>query len=189
MNTIARTAIGRIIEHSKKSRALGLVLERAALSYDALGHLTSMTRYQNPELQSGAVTTRWHYDSLGWMNKLEEPGVAPQARTFDSWGESIQAQWCDDLSVAPCPTQDRRSITRYDVLGRVTHREDRLNNTTIPETVNDYTYDVGVNNTTPLVTATNVIGRLAKATSPTSAASFSYDPFGRVMPRSSPIAR
>ena len=46
--------------------------------------------------------------------------------------------------------------------------------------MNDYLYDTGINNTTPPVTATNVLGRLAKATSPTSSVSFSYDPFGRV---------
>jgi RHS repeat-associated protein len=177
--TLVRTAIGRVIERSKTTSG-GTVIECASQSYDTLGHLTSMTRYQNPSTQSGAVTTRWHYDSLGWMTRLEEPDVAPQSRTFDSWGQITQVQWCDDKSLAPCPSKDRRSIMRYDALGRITHREDQFNNTTIPETINDYLYDIGVNNTTPSVIATNVIGRLAKATSPTSSTSFSYDPFGRI---------
>jgi RHS repeat-associated protein len=45
--------------------------------------------------------------------------------------------------------------------------------------VKDFVYDVGVNNTTPPVTAGNVLGRLAKATAATSSVSFSYDAFGR----------
>ncbi len=148
--------------------------------YDALGHMTSMTRYQDATNQTGAVTTTWHYDSLGWMTKLEEPGVAAQTRSFDNWGEITQVQWCEDLSAAPCPGQDRLSLTKYDAIGRVTHREDQAGGQTVPGTVNDYTYDVGVGNTTPPVTATNVIGRLASASWPTGAASFSYDGFGRV---------
>ena len=91
-----------------------------------------------------------------------------------------QTQWCDDLSAAPCPTKDRRSITRFDALGRMTHREDQSAGQTVPGTVNDYSYDVGVNNATPPVTATNVLGRLAAASWPTGKVSFSYDAFGRM---------
>ena len=47
-------------------------------------------------------------------------------------------------------------------------------------TVNDFLYDQPVNLTTPPVLATNVLGRLAKATFPTGAVSFSYDGLGRV---------
>jgi RHS repeat-associated protein len=178
VNTIVRTAIGRLIEHSTRLQ-LGPALERTTLSYDAFGHTTSVTRYQNPVTQSGAVTARWHYDSLGWMNRLEEPDVAPQARTFNNWGQVTQVQWCDNKSLPPCPATDRRSLMTYDALGRLIHEEDRINNTTIAETVHDYIYDVRLNNTTPSVLATNMIGRLAKATSPTSSVSFSYDSFGR----------
>jgi RHS repeat-associated protein len=165
---------------TKSAREGNPTFEDVTFVYDALGHMTSMARYQDPANQANPVTSAWHFDSLGWMTKLEEPGVAPQIRTFDSWGEITQVQWCDDLSVAPCPTQDRRSIAQFDALGRVTHREDQTNGTVNPETVNDYSYDVGVDNATPPLTATNVLGRLARATSPTSTVSFSYDPFGRV---------
>ena len=50
------------------------------------------------------------------------------------------------------------------------------------ETVNNYLYDQGVN-VAPQVTPTNVIGRLAHATSPTGAISLSYDAFGSVNAR------
>ena len=75
----------------------------SVFSYDALGHRTSMTRYKDPANKTGAVTTTWHHNSLGWVTKLEEPGVAPQTRTFDSWGKLTQVQWCDDLSAGALP--------------------------------------------------------------------------------------
>ena len=50
------------------------------------------------------------------------------------------------------------------------------------ETVNDYRYDQDVN-VAPQVTPTNVIGRLAHATSPTGPISLSYDAFGSVNAR------
>ena len=175
------TATGRVLERRTKSNREGFpTLEDITFGYDALGHMTSMTRYKDAANQANPVTTNWHFDSLGQMTKLEEPGVAPQTRTFDSFGEITQVQWCDDLSAAPCPTKDRRSIMQFDARGRLTHREDQTNGAVNPETVNNYSYDVGVNNATPPVTATNVKGRLAQATWPTSTVSFSYDAFGRV---------
>ena len=177
-------ALGRVLQSRAFTSATHgqpeVDFKRAVFGYDALGHMTSMTRYQDATNQTGAVTTTWHYDSLGWMTKLEEPGVAAQTRSFDNWGEITQVQWCEDLSAAPCPGQDRSSITQYDAIGRVTHREDQVGGQTVPGTVNDYTYDVGVENTTPPVTATNTLGRLASASWPTGAASFSYDGFGRM---------
>jgi hypothetical protein len=74
-----------------------------AFGYDALGHRTTMTRYQDPTNQAGPVTTTWHTDSLGQVTMLEQPGVAAQTRTFDSWGEVTQVQWCNDLGTASCP--------------------------------------------------------------------------------------
>lgn len=179
VTTSVRTAIGRLLEHST-SRQPGTVWERITLSYDPLGQMTSMTRYRDPITSSGAVTTRWHTDSLGLVNRLEEPDVAPQMRIFNNWGQITQVQWCDDQRPGPCPTVDRRSLMRYDALGRLIHSEDRINETTIAATVRDYIYDVGINNKTPPFVATNMIGRLATASSPTSVVSLSYDSFGRV---------
>lgn len=179
VTTSVRTAIGRLLEHSTR-RLPGTVWERITLSYDALGQMRSMTRHRDPNTPSGAVTTQWYADSLGWVNRIEEPDVAPQFRTFNSWGQITQVQWCDDQRPGPCPTVDRRSLMRYDALGRLIHSEDRINDATSRETVRDYIYDVGTNNKTPPFVATNMIGRLTKASSPTSAVSFSYDPFGRV---------
>jgi len=161
-------------------------VEYETFNYDPLGRTTAMSRYQNADAGTNPVTTNWHYDTLGKIIELDDPAPnAPQFRSYDTWGELTSTGWCDPAfgtcpSTATAATANRRSIVRYDALGRATHREDRTNGNTIAETVNDYLYDTGVNNTTPAITATNVLGRLAKATSPTSSTSFSYDPFGRV---------
>ena len=95
-------------------------------------------------------------------------------------------QWCNDGTAGPCPGQDRLSLIQYDSLGRVIHREDKVAGMTVAATINDYTYDVGVGNDTPPVTATHMLGRLATASwgDPSSLAggkvSLSYDGFGRI---------
>ena len=122
-------------------------------------------------------TTSWRYDSLGQVLELDEPDSAPQFRSYDNWGELTQVQWLDTTTN---PATDRRTITQYDALGRVIHSEDRTNNVVDAATVNDFLYDQPVNVTTPPVLATHVLGRLAKATFPTGAVSFSYDGLGRV---------
>ena len=151
-------------------------LERATFRYDALGNLAGMARHQDP-LSTATVTTSWHYDSLGQVLQLEEPDSAPQFRSYDNWGELTQVQWLDTTTT---PATERRTITQYDALGRVIHSEDRTNNVVDAATVNDFLYDKPVNVTTPPVLATHVLGRLAKATLPTGAVSFSYDGLGRV---------
>ena len=161
----------------------GSILEDVVFSYDALGHRTTMTRYQDPTNQAGPVTTTWHTDSLDWLTRLEEPGVAPQTRIFDSWGEVTQVQWCNDLGTASCPAgQDRVSLIQYDAMGRVTHREDKAGGQTVPETVSDFSYDAN-SSAIEGVPRNNVLGRLALATWSTGQEWFTYDDSGRVNSR------
>jgi RHS repeat-associated protein len=145
--------------------------------YDALGHLKQLKRFGTPASLASPVITSWQYDSLGQVLELQEPDSAKQTRTYDTWGELTRVQW-NDASVSPAV--DRRVLSRYDALGRLVHSEERNNDVVDAATVNDYSYDTPVNSTTPPVTATNVLGRLAKATSPTSTVSFSYDAFGDI---------
>ena len=159
------------------------ILEDVVFSYDALGHRTTMTRYQDANNQAGPVTTTWHTDSLGRVTKLEEPGVAPQTRIFDSWGEVTQVQWCNDLGTASCPPgQDRVSLIQYDAMGRVTHREDKAGGQTVPETVSDFSYDAN-SSAIEGVPRNNVLGRLASAIWATGQEWFTYDDLGRVNSR------
>jgi RHS repeat-associated protein len=176
------SAIGQLLERATYGSDpltgnLMATEEDALFGYDRLGHLVRMMRrYQVPQ-STIAVATTWHYDNLGRVIELEEPGAAPQCRSYDRWGELTQVQWTDTTT---SPSTDRRSLTTYDARGRVTHSEDQTNLVAIPETVKDFVYDQGVNNVTPPVTATNTLGRLAKATSPTSSVSVSYDAFGHI---------
>ena len=184
------SAIGRLIENYTfqfDANFNGIALEDASFDYDALGHLRSMSRFKDPKdlVHSPKVTTTWHTDSLGWVTELDDADSAAQFRVFDSWGELTQTQW-NDATITPAT--DRRSITQYDALGRIVHGEEQSKKHSDPvtkyladnTTLNNYAYDTGVNTTTPPVTATNVLGRLAKASSPTSTVAFSYDGLGRV---------
>jgi hypothetical protein len=109
------------------------------------------------------------------MTRLEQPGVAPQAVTFNSWGQVTQVQWCDDPSLAPCPiTKDRRIITQYEARGRVVHSEDQAGGQTVPGSVLNYHYDHSPNG----------IGQLDTAFWPTGELVFGYDTLGRVNVRS-----
>ena len=155
-------------------------LEDVQFGYDALGHLTRMTR-QDVAHPPASVTTTWHYDNLDQVIGLEEPGVAPQFRSYDRWGALRSTHWCDPtVSSCAAGTSNRSIDAWYDARGRLVHSEEKTNGVVIAKTVKDFVYDQGVHTATPPVTATNVLGRLAKATAPTSAVSFSYDAFGRV---------
>ena len=137
-----------------------------------------MTRYQDANNQAGPVTTTWHTDSLGQVTMLEQPGVAAQTRSFDSWGELTQVQWCNDLGTAPCrPDQDRVSLIQYDALGRMTRREDKAGGQTVPETVSDFSYDAN-SSAIEGVPRNNMLGHLASAIWATGQEWFTYDAFG-----------
>jgi RHS repeat-associated protein len=169
------TAIGQLTD--RYTTLDGFKIESMAYAYDRLGHLNSIKRYGDPVNSNNPVVTSWKYDSTGEALELRDANNAVQLRTFDDWGELTQVQWTDATT---SPPTDRRTINRYDALGRTVHTEDRTNNVVDAETVNDYTYDTPVTITTPSLTTTNVKGRLAKAISPTSAVSFSYDSLGRI---------
>jgi RHS repeat-associated protein len=155
-------------------------LEEVQFGYDPLGHLTRMIR-KDVAHPPASVTTTWHYDNLDQVIGLEELDVAPQFRSYDRWGALLSTQWCDaTISSCSAGTINRRTDYRYDARGRLVHSEEKTNNAVNPETVKDFVYDQGVNTATLPVAATNVLGRLATATAPTSAVSFSYDAFGRV---------
>ena len=170
------TAIGRVVARSAFQG--NTRIEHATFEHDSLGHVKSMTRYQDPATAANGVTSTWHYDSLGRLLELDEPDAVPQVNTYSSWGELRQVH----RATAAGGSLD--TIKRYDALGRLTHSEEKQDGQTDPdpETVNDYLYDQGVN-VAPQVTPTNVIGRLTQATSPTGSISLSYDAFGSVNAR------
>ena len=172
------TAIGRTIERSTWQGSTRL--EYARFGYDPLGRRTSMTRYQDAAGGTKPVVSSWHFDSLGQMTELDEPDSVPQYSTYSSWGELLETY--RSVTSAGVTTIKRSVVKQYDALGRVVHSEERTDNVADPDTLYDYLYDQGVN-IAPQVTPTNMLGRLAQASSPTGAVAFSYDALGAINAR------
>jgi hypothetical protein len=184
-------ATGRVIARSTWNGPTRL--EYATLSYDRLGRLNGMTRFQDSSGQTKAVTWSWHYDSLGQLIELDEPDSVPRYNRYSSWGELVDTSWlptaprssnppASALGSPPAANIGRHVIAQYDALGRVTHREERLDGVADSQTINDYFYDTGVN-LTPQVAPTYTLGRLAQASWPTGSVSLSYDAAGDVNAR------
>jgi RHS repeat-associated protein len=169
---IVTSAIGRPIERSTLKGAMRL--DYATFTHDRLGQLTSMTRYADPVGGADPVRWSWRMDSIGQVLRLEEPAAATRFYTYSDWGEMIEARWNDGGG-------DRRLVRRFDALGRLTAAEDRNNGVVDPDTVNTYTYDVGVPSTH--LNPTFVLGRLSRASAPTGEVALSYDAYGNVNAR------
>lgn len=163
------TAAGRLLARATWQGANRL--EYATFTQDRLGHLASMTRYQNAAAGSNPVTSSWRTNSLGQLIELDEPDAAAQLNTYSNWGELIETKRTAAGTV-------KRTVQKYDAYGRVIHSEQQSAGVVDPETVHDYAYDTAVQ-VAPQVTAKNVLGRLAKATWPTGSVTFSYDGLGR----------
>lgn len=175
-------------------------VERTTKTYDALGDLIEMDRYQSPISSSGLsfgagsdpVKTSWHYDSLGQVTELDRENDAPIQKTYDTWGDLTRTEWFDEepppndgggpAAGDPDGLTDHTAILLYDAYGRVTHREEQVGGQVDPQTINDYSYDSSVQ-VTPLVTPTHVLGQLAQARWNTGTVSFSYDGLGNVNAR------
>jgi RHS repeat-associated protein len=155
----------------------GTRLEHEAFSYDRLGQLATMIRYQDAVGGTNPVQWSWQKDSLGQVLGLSEPSNAPQTRKYSNWGELVQVQW---TPASPEPTHTL--LRTYDALSRLTHAEEQNGGVVDASTLKDFDYDVG-RTATPLVDPTFVLGRLAHAAAPTGEMFFSYDAFGRVSAR------
>ncbi|HEY6175717.1 MAG TPA: RHS repeat-associated core domain-containing protein, partial [Kofleriaceae bacterium] len=186
-----RTATGRVIKRSTWNGQTKL--EHATLSYDGLGRLNGMTRFQDANGEAKPVTWSWHYDSLGQLIELDEPDSVPRYHRYSTWGELVETSWLPSaprssnppataLGTPPAANVGRHVIAQYDALGRVTHREEQQDGVTDAQTVNDYFYDTGVN-ITGQVTPTYTRGRLTQASWPTGSVSLSYDAAGDVNAR------
>ncbi len=163
------SAIGRPIEASIIKG--GNRLDYVTFSHDRLGQQTSMTRFLNP-IGTNPVQWSWRLDSAGQMLQLTGPETATRAYTYSDWGEPVQTQWTDGAI-------NRQLVRMYDAMGRLTATEERADGIADPETVTTYDYDAGVK-LSPQVTPTFVLGRLARASSPSGQVAFSYDSLGRV---------
>ncbi|AKQ68271.1 hypothetical protein A176_005183 [Myxococcus hansupus] len=173
VRTATMTGAGRLL--SRTTTQSGTPLEHATFTFDKLGHMTGMTRFQDPVNLTGPVTWSWTYDSFGQQLTWQEPDTSVRTLNYSTWGELTEVAWTESVV---SPSGPRSRVTRYDALGRVTHTEDRILGVAVPDTVYDYFHDVGTS-PTPLVTPTNVLGRLARTQSSLGQVFYSYDALGR----------
>jgi RHS repeat-associated protein len=170
VHRVVSSAVGRVLERSTLKAATRI--EHAAFTHDRLAQLTSITRFTNPVTATGPLHWTWRNDSLGQMLQMEEPEAALSYYAYSDWGEPVETRWKDG-------NVDRRLASTYDALSRLTSTVETADGVADPETLDEYAYDVGAS-TTPLMTPTFVLGRLARARSPSGQVALSYDAFGRV---------
>jgi RHS repeat-associated protein len=169
-------ATGRIL--SRETVKNGVRLELQAFAYDRLGHMTGLTRYQNPASSTPApVEWRYEYDSLGQLLSMREPQVAERVNTYSAWGELRTTKWTD-TSVSPAAKM--RLERTYDALGRIAHSQEFDGVRILPDTLFDWYYDT--DHGAPFA-STNLVGRLTRTHSPIGDTFVSYDGLGRVQDR------
>jgi RHS repeat-associated protein len=174
------SAIGRTIEQYTIQGSQ--TLEDELFGYDAFGHVTSVARLQAST--GSSATTTLTYSSTGQLTQLQEPGLLPQYRSYDSWGDLSNVSWTDFSEAA---TPSRVTSYHYDPLGRLASSSMQDvdsatgESTPDPEGAVSYAYDVPLTSgpTGNQVTPTNVLGRLAQATWSTGSVALSYDYAGR----------
>jgi RHS repeat-associated protein len=172
--TATLTAVGRVL--SRATVRNGARLEYETFDYDRLGHMTGLTRFLDAAGGTKPVRTWWQYDSLGQVLQWKEPEAALQTSSYDNWGELRAVSWLD---VTGGQHVARRIVSKYDALGRTVHREEQNNGVPDLASANDYVFDVP-SASTPQVTPTYVLGRLAMAKAASGNVSFSYDGYGNV---------
>ena len=134
-----------------------------------------MTRYFDPVGATNPVRWAWRSDSLGQLMELAEPDTAVRRHAYSPWGELLETRWVDG-------TTDKRLVQTFDALARLTRAYATSNGTIDPESLREYTYDAG-SSPSPIVIPTNVVGRLAHASTTAGKVSYSYDYAGRTTAR------
>ncbi|MBK7862262.1 MAG: hypothetical protein IPJ65_27375 [Archangiaceae bacterium] len=165
-----QTAAGRLISRSTWRGAARV--EHSTFEYDRLGNTVASTRYASPANATGPVRSSFSYDSFGQLLEWNEPESAPKRAFYDRFGQQTEVSW------ASAPGAQRQQLRRYDGLGRLIHREERLNGTVEADTSYDYIYDSSQG--APKITPTFQQGRLALTKGPTGQTFYSYDGFGNV---------
>ena len=155
-------------------------LELAEHSYDRLGRLRTVTRYERPNERSGAVEWTFRHDSLGQLLELTEPGGQPQRRRYSRWGDLVETSWVDP--------QELGSVTRgvkneYDGFGRFTRAVELLDGVEIPETEVQFFYDVVASDPNHL-DGRFLLGRLSHTRSASMEVFYGYDGLGRIRTQS-----
>ena len=91
IHEVVSSAVGRVLQRSTWQGANRL--QRADFSYDRVGQMTGMIRYQNPFNGTNPVDWSWSLDSLGRVLQVSEPDSVPQQRVYSSFGELKSITW------------------------------------------------------------------------------------------------
>lgn len=162
------TAIGWTLE---RSRWEGSRVEASRYTYDPLGNLRTMVRYQDPGSLTNPVTWTTSYDSLGQVRRLQEPGVATRSFSYDGWGNQVETRWTGSGGA------QHAIQSQYDGFGRLVRSAEKKNGQLLADSHLELFYDVSAG--PDHQPARNLTGRLSHAFSPSMEVFFSYDELGR----------
>jgi RHS repeat-associated protein len=169
-------ALGRLVEADEPNSPSATVtacplsgdpIVATTYDYDTLGNLTGV-------LQGGSRQRTSGYDSLSELLSATDPESGSESYTYDSNGNML-------TKMSPAPNQINTSVFttttyKYDSLNRILSKT--YSGGAATPTVN-YTYDVS--SIDSLTNLSNTTGRLVKASSGTTAISYTdYDKIGRV---------
>jgi RHS repeat-associated protein len=114
-DTIA-TAIGWPVE-SARFDGSGTRIDLVRRGFDRFGNEAVVERYKQPASAGTPVTWERHYDSLGRLVQLIEPGTAPITNVYDEWSGLLESSWIATGGI------EKVSRFAYDGLGRQTLAE------------------------------------------------------------------
>jgi YD repeat-containing protein len=151
------SATGRVLSSSRSSN--GSLLELLEYGYDALGALSSIRRWADPQAGIGAVNWSFANDSLGAVLEMREPAGLTRHYNYDSWGRVKTIRWVDSTGIVAV----QRGINfQYDGLARLLRSTEMLNGQPQPSTVREYFYDTSSGRPQHLDT-NYLLGRLSYA--------------------------
>jgi RHS repeat-associated protein len=168
------SATGRVLSRSRSHS--GSLLELVEYGYDALGALSSIRRWADPQGGTGAVTWSFANDSLGGVVTMSEPAGLTRHYTYDAWGRVATIGWTDSTGTMAV----QRGITfQYDGLARLLRSVETINGEPQPARTKEYFYDVSSGRPQHLDT-NYLLGQLSYARTPENHIFFGYDPLGRL---------
>ncbi|MBL8620995.1 MAG: RHS repeat-associated core domain-containing protein [Myxococcales bacterium] len=169
------TAIGRELQRTRRS-ASWAILDKVEQDWDLLGRVIATRRYATPTSTTPSTVWTTHYDSLGQVLSMQEPGASAVDTTYDEDGNALETSWMDG-------SRRRVARTSYDGLGRVTKRDlaSILSGVETLESRDIYHYDTHSGaSEQPAQAATLLRGRLSWIENPSAGnVYFGYDPLGR----------
>jgi RHS repeat-associated protein len=168
------SATGMVLSRSRSQN--NTQLERIEYAYDRLGQSAAISRWANPQLNTGRVSWQWSNDSLGNVLTATEPQGVSSQYTYDSWGDLSTEKWLDNTGAAPI----QRGISyAYDGLSRLLSVTSMQDGQVLAQPDKEYFYDTPSGQPQHLDTQ-YLVGRLSWARTAKRNVYLGYDAFGRL---------